>query len=58
VRLFAVAFLNLELASSPILGPAEDELGRLRDGDIGAGDQPSPDTAAQRAFIRSWKPGM
>ena len=37
---------------------AEDELDRLRDGDIGAGDQPSPDTAAQRAFIRSLKPGM
>ena len=37
---------------------AEDELDRLREGDIGAGDQPSPDTVAQRAFIRSWKPGL
>ena len=30
----------------------------IRRGDLGAGDQPSPDTADQEAFIRSWEPGM
>ena len=30
----------------------------MRRGDLGAGDQPSPDTADQEAFIRSWEPGM
>ena len=30
----------------------------MRRGDLGTGDQPSPDTADQEAFIRSWEPGM
>ena len=33
-------------------------LDAIREGDLGAGDQPSPDTADQEAFIRSWEPGM
>ncbi len=30
----------------------------MRRGDLGAGHEPSPDTADQEAFIRSWEPGM